>query len=258
MLRAVMVAALAACGGTTYQEPAPEFDDLDVDLGGPDRVLGPPRIIDAERLAAVLEGLPYETTQQAVIDGVRMRLHKVLRRAKDGEPAGIVEYADSSWHRGRDQIFRFTGASYFAGQPPHQLLGVVGNEFADGMTRRLVYRNNPDGMLIEITDDGVAQPPIRRSRSRGTVAKFAAIYVNPALLEVGAMQSFQVFRAQDQRDRLVRLTVIDKGTVRRGTEEIATVTFEQDIEGARTRWVVAGGRDLIQYQSGADKTAPIR
>ena len=253
----MVVAALAACGGTTYNEPEPEFDDLDVDLGRSD-VLGPPRIIDAERLARVLEGLPYETAQQAIIDGVTFRAKKILRRAKDGEPGGIVEYVDMSWHRGQDQIFRFFGSSFFAAEPPHRLLGAVGNERADGSKRTLIYRNKPDGMLIEITTDGVAEPPIRMPRSRSTVAKLAALYVDPELLEVGAMQTFSVFRAEDQRDRKVRLTVVAIGTVRRGSEEVATVTFEQDIEGAVTRWIVAGGRDVIQYQSGRDRTTPIR
>jgi hypothetical protein len=64
-MRVAMVAAAAvaaaACGGPEVREPPPEFDDLDpeTELRGP-KVLGPPRIIDAERLADVLEGLPYE------------------------------------------------------------------------------------------------------------------------------------------------------------------------------------------------------
>src|SRR5690606_35094626 len=152
-------------------------------LRGP-KVLGPPRIIDAERLAAVLEGLPYEMHQQLAVDGVTTTMRKVLRRARADEPGGFVEEGDVRISA-EGHLMRSTSLTYFAAEPPHALLSAIGTEQIDGYHhRRLVYRNRPDAMWIQITDDGVDEKPIQMPRSRGTIAKLAAIHVEPEHLEV--------------------------------------------------------------------------
>jgi hypothetical protein len=129
------------------------------------------------------------------------------------------------------------------------LLGGFEVETLDCETRRWDYRNDSAAMWIRSTNGGTVERPLRRPASRETLEGGAAIFVDPNLLEIGAMQTFSSFDVTKARDFPERMTVIEKGIATVNGRQPPTVVFETDIDGRVARTTVAGGRLVLSVKS---------
>lgn len=235
---AVLVAA--GCATPPVAEPEPEFDDLDPDttLRGPKAVTRP-RIIDGERLAAVLERLPITGDYDVEIDGIRgvgwWRMRGV------SEPRGYLIEIGAEARQGA-RWARSDVRYWFGPEPPHRLERIEDHFATHDGSRTTEFANRPGAMWSRTVENGEAGEPERRPASRETLAPVAALFVDPELLTVGAMQSFTEFRISSRRDVTTTLEVVGKGPWRVDGQTLPTVVFET---ATARRIAVADGRILL-------------
>lgn len=233
-------------------DPAPDVDDLDPDtLRGP-KLLGPPRIIDAERLEAVVARLPFHGTYDLVADKVvKGTATWTLRRAAASEPPGYVQEYTTEAHL-QHLWMRESERRYYAAAPPHRLTSLVRVSRNNRDDVRTVVRNGSATMTIAVTEHGTPQPLVSRPPSRETLAAQAIIFVDPELVSVGATQTLNQLDVDSQRDVVVHIEVVGKGPWRVEGATMPTVVFEDEVEG---RVAVAGGRLLLGFN---DRSGEVR
>ena len=180
-----------------------------------------------------------------------------LRRAKVGEPGALVSSVEATLRLagdGADGEVRFGEERFYAAEPPHALVALVGREETGAGPLERRYRRAGDEMIVTQTVAGTPGPERRVAASRETLITALTESPDPDDVAPGMRARVPSFDSERERDEMVEVEVTEVGTRRLSGVEtrVAILRARKERETTATETAIAAGGVVLSASFGPD------